>query len=228
MKIYSSWLCLCVLGLTSCATSGELPSGVYLETRGPEAALFSSKELRLYPNRHFEFIQWTDMVGVGSQGRGRYTWRGQQLQLVFNGQSLAQRSSVQAHPLPAPPNSDLRCVSVNLRFGKEAAAGLSVLVYDKTGRMLAGASSDPTGQAQVCLARTQYPHHFTITGMGFRQVDQPWPLTSTAYNVQLAATLGPAYHAGTRLSFRVLQQSATKLVLQQQADTITLAADLRP
>ena len=228
MKNYYSLLFPFAVVLTSCATSGALPSGVYLETRGSGGALFSSKELRLYPNRQFEYIQWTDMVGVGPQGKGTYALRGRQLHLVFDGQSLAQMSSVQVHLLPTQSDSDSVTVLVDLRFERDAADGLTVLAFDDTGRMLTGASSNQASRAQLRLARTQRAHHFTIAGIGFQGVEQPWPLISTAYSVQLAATLGPAYKAGKMLSFRVLQQSTAKLVLHQGIDTIMLAATQRP
>ncbi|SET35542.1 hypothetical protein [Hymenobacter actinosclerus] len=228
MKTHYSFLLLFAIGLTGCAVNGTLPSGRYLETRGPRVSLFSSKELRLFPNCQFEYTQWTDMVGVGPQGRGKYTLRGQQLHLVFNGQSLEQLPSIQTHLLLTQPDSDSVTVSVDLRVEKEAADGLTVLAFDETGRTLTAASSNQAGQAHLRLARTQRPHHFTITGIGFQSVKQPWPLNSSEYNVQLAAKLGPAHKAGETISFRVLQQSAAKLVLRQGADTITLAATSRP
>lgn len=228
MKNSYSFLVLFAVGLTSCATRGALPSGVYIETRGPGVVLFESKELRLYPDHQFDYIHWTDMEGEGPQGKGTYSLRGPQLHLHFDGRSVAGMPAVQVHPVTAPPAADSVAVTVDLRFEKEAAGGLTVLVFDETGRVLTGASSNPAGRAHLALARTQRPQRFTINGIGFQQIEQPWPLSSTAYTVQLAEKLGPAYKAGKILSFQVLQRSVAKLVLRQGADTITLVASLRP
>ncbi|MGI4969004.1 MAG: hypothetical protein ACRYGH_08635 [Janthinobacterium lividum] len=199
-----------------------------METRGPGVIMFESKELHLYANHKFEYVHWTDMVGVGQQGKGTYALHGQQLRLHFNGQSLAKRTVLQQHALLAQPASDSVTVRVDLLFGKDTPEGLTLLVLDEAGHILAGTSSNKAGQAYLTLARQQRPQHFTINGAGFQKVDQPWPLTSTAYTVQLAEILGPTSKAGKVLSFQVLQQTATKLLLQQGSNTIVLAMSLRP
>jgi len=80
----------------------------------------------------------------------------------------------------------------------------------------------------LAFARTQLPHRFTVQGIGFQGVEQPWPHTSTAYAVHLAEQLGPAVAAGKVLAFRILEQTAARLVLQQGTDTLVLAASPRP
>lgn len=228
MKTYCFFLRLLALGLTSCAASGVLTPGRYVETSGPGVVMFEDKELRLYADHKFEYIHWTDMVGVGQQGKGTYSLRGQQLRLHFDGRSLAKRTTLQQHSFTPQPASDSVTVQVDLLFGKDTPEGLTILALDETGRILTGASSNKAGQAHLTLARTQRPQRFTVNGVGFQRVDQPWPLTSTAYTVQLAEILGPASKAGKVLSFQVLQQTAARLILQQGTDTIVLAASLRP
>jgi hypothetical protein len=228
MKNWHFFLLLLALSLTSCATRDALTPGRYVETRGPGVIMFESKELCLYADHKFEYVHWTDMVGVGQQGKGTYSLHGQQLRLHFDGQSLAKRTVLQQHALLAQSVSDSVTVWVDLLFGKDTPEGLTLLVLDEAGHILLGTGSNKAGQAHLTLARTQHPQHFTISGAGFQQVDQPWPLASTAYTVQLAEILGPTSKAGKVLSFQVLQQTATKLLLQQGADTIVLAMSRRP
>lgn len=216
------------IGLTNCATRDTLPLGKYVETRGPGVIMFESKELHLHPDHRFEYTHWTDMVGGGQQGRGTYTLRGQQLRLRFDGGITPPVPRVEPQPWPGPPASDSVAVLVTLRYEREAAMGLTLLALDATGRALAGASSNAAGQARLAFARTQYPHRFTVNGIGFQTVEHPWPRTSTTYAVHLAEKLGPAVTAGKVLSFRVLQQAAARLVLQQGTDTLVLAASPRP
>jgi hypothetical protein len=219
---------LLAVGLTSCATSGVLTPGNYIETRGRGVVMFEGRELHLYPSHKFDYIHLTDMVGVGQQGKGTYSLRAQQLHLNFNGRSVAQLSKVQQHSLTSQPESDSVTVLINLRFGPDTPDGLTILAVDESGRIITGTSSNHAGQAHLTLARNQRPYRFTINSAGFQQVTQLWPLTSTAYTVHLAEQLGPAAKGGKVLSFLVLQQTATRLVLKQGADTIVFAASPRP
>ncbi len=54
MKTYCFFLWLLALGLTSCAASGVLTPGRYVETSGPGVVMFEDKELRLYADHKFE------------------------------------------------------------------------------------------------------------------------------------------------------------------------------
>lgn len=219
---------LCFAGLTSCAPHLTLPTGVYIESNRPGRSLATNKELRLYPNQQFAYWQWTDMVGTGGQGQGSYHLSGKQLILEFDGRPVESMTIVQERPLAASPDADSVSVQVYLLWKKEAASGLTVLAVDKTGGTLAGVSSSLTGQGLLRLARSQHPQRLVITGIGFKRIEQPWPQSSTAYRIQLAATLGPTYKAGVKLSFRVLHQSPTELIMCQGADTIKLRAASRP
>ena len=145
---------LLAAGLTGCARRGALLLGHYAETGGLGVALLESKELRLHPDHRFEYTHWTDMVGVGQQGRGTYALRGQQLRLRFDGGLSAPVPLVEPQLLPGLPASDSVAVFVTLRYGQEVAAGLTLLAVDETGRVLAGTSSNAAGQARLAVART--------------------------------------------------------------------------
>jgi hypothetical protein len=216
------------LGLTHCATHGTLPLGKYAETRGPGVVLFEGKELHLHPDHRFEYTHWTDMVGEGRQGRGTYSVRGQQLRLRFDGGLTPPVPQVEPQPGPELPASDSVAVLVTLRHGQAAAAGLTVLVMGEAGRMLSGASSNAAGQARLVCARTDRPNRFIVSGIGFQSVEHPWPEKSSAYAVHLAEQLDPAVPAGHVLTFRVLEQTTAKLILQQGRDTLVLVPSPRP
>ena len=213
--------------LLGCATQRALPLGRYVKTGGPGVALGKATELRLHPDHRFEYRRWTDMIGDGQQGQGTYSLRGQQLRLRFDGGLPAPVPQVEQQPVAGPPASDSVAVLVLLRHGQEAAEGLTLLALDESGRTLGGTSSNAAGKARVVVARTQRPHRFTVQGIGFLPVEQPWPNTSTAYTVHLAEKLESAVPAGKVLSFRVLQQTAAQLTLQQGTDTVVLAASPR-
>ena len=227
MKSQFLLLGLVAAGLMGCATQRALPLGRYVETGGLGVALGEATELRLYPDHRFEYRLWTDMIGVGQQGQGTYSLWGPQLRLRFDGGLPAPVPVVEPQPLAGPPAADSVAVLVLLRHEQEAAQGLTVLALDETGRSLGGTSSNAAGQARVAVARTQRPHRFTIQGIGFLPVEHPWPPTSTAYTVHLAEKLVPAVPAGKVVSFRVLQQTTTRLTLQQGTDTVVLAASSR-
>ena len=232
MKNQFLFLGLLAAGLMGCATQSALPLGRYAQTGGPGVALGEATELRLFPDHRFEYRLWTDMVGVGQQGRGTYSLRGQQLRgqqlrLRFDGGLTAPVPVVEQRPLLGPPASDSVAVLVVLRHEQETAAGLTVLALDETGRILSGTSSNAAGQARLAFARTQRPHRFTVNGIGFVPVEQSWPRTSTAYAVHLAEKLGPAVPAGKILFFRVLRQTPARLTLQQGPDTVVLAVSPR-
>ena len=214
---------LLAAGLMGCATQSALPLGRYAQTGGPGVALGEATELRLFPDHRFEYRLWTDMVGVGQQGRGTYSLRGPQLRLRFDGGLTAPVPVVEQRPLPGPPASDSVAVLVVLRHEQEVAAGLTLLALDETGRILRGTSSNAAGRARLAVARTQRPYRFTVNGIGFVPVEQPWPRTSTAYAVHLAEKLGPAVPAGKALFFRILRQTPARLTLQQGSDTVVLA-----
>ena len=211
-------------GLMGCTAQIALPLGRYVETGGPGVALGEAKELRLYPDHRFEYRLWTDMVGHGQQGQCTYSLRGQQLRLRFDGGLTAPVPIVEQQPLVGPLASDSVAVLVLLRHEQEAAQGLTLLALDETGRSLGGTSSNAAGQARVAFARTQRPYRFTVQGIGFSPVEQPWPHTSTAYIVHLAEKLVSAVPTGKVLSFRVRQQTAARLTLQQGPDTVVLTA----
>ena len=226
MKNQFLFLGLLAAGLVGCATHRALPLGRYAETGGTGGG----KELRLYPDHRFEYERWSDMVGHGEQGQGSYSLRGQQLRLRFDGGITPPVTRVVPQPLPGPPASDSVAVLVLLRAGQEAAEGLTVLALDEAGRVLGGTSSNAAGRARLAFARTQGPQRFTVNGISFLPVEQPWPRASTAYTVQLAGKLEPAVPAGKARSSRVLQQTAARLTLQQgtDTDTVVLAASPRP
>lgn len=216
------------LGLTHCATRAALPLGKYVETRGPGVILLEGKELHLRPDHRFEYTHWTDMVGEGQQGRGTYALRGQQLRLRFDGGRTPPVPKVESQPWPGPTAADSVAVLIALRHGPEAAAGLTLLVMGGAGRVLTGASSNAAGQARLVCARADRPQRFVVSGIGFQPVEYPWPGSSSAYTVYLAEPLDPAVPAGNVLTFRVLEQTAAKLILQQGRDTLVLAALPRP
>lgn len=227
MKNQFLLLGLLAAGMMGCATQRTLPLGRYVETGGPGVALGEAKELRLYPDHRFEYRLWTDMIGYGQQGQGTYSLRGQELRLRFNGGLTAPLPMVEQQPMAGPPASDSVVVAVLLRHDQEAAQGLTLLALDETGRTLGGTSSNAAGKARVVVARTQRPHRFTVQGIGFLPVEHPWPHTSTSYTVHLAEKPVSAVPAGKVLSFRVLQQTAAQLTLQQGTDTVVLAASPR-
>ena len=154
--------------------------------------------------------------------------RGQQLRLRFEGGLTPPVPQPVPQPVPGPPASDSVAVLVWLRDGPEAAEGLTVLAVDEAGRVLGGTSSNAAGRARLAFARTQRPQRFTVHGVSFVPVAQPWPRASTAHTVQLAGKLEPTVPAGKARSFRVLQQTAARLTLQHGPDTVVLAASPRP
>ena len=222
----SSALPALLLSLMACATRPGLAPGTYHETR-PNAVLFASKELRLYPDGRFAYFQHTDMVGAGRQAAGSYRLRGGQLQLRADGTPPFPASYAKSPALPGPANTKALTFRVFVLVYPdkvEPLPGANVLLYDEAGRLITAASTDDTNYVSLSLAQKPTPHKILVTSIGLRTWEAPWPGTATDYEVFLAPNVGLDYEAGTRLTFRVLDHSPSRLVLSTVRDTITMVA----
>ncbi|WP_460676882.1 carboxypeptidase-like regulatory domain-containing protein [Hymenobacter coalescens] len=225
MRLISILACTAQL-LTSCAaTRPELLPGTYIETR-PNAVLFSSKELRLYPGHRFRYFQHEDVLAMARTGAGTYRLRGQQLELRFDGlpDTAASRASAQPVPFVTDKPEVQVLVTTLEETGQQAAVGgVTVLLRDAAGQIIGGTSTGADGYAALPLAQATAPGTLEVTGIGFATWRQAWPAQAVRYHVALALQPYQPYAAGTRKSFKILSQAPGRLVLQAR-DTITLAA----
>lgn len=228
MKIFPSLLLLLAPGLPGCAPRAALTIGNYEETRGPGVVImYVSKQLRLLPGQKFEYFVDSDMGG--RYGAGTYQRRGRQLRLTFDGQPLGPAgASAQVRPLPAGPDSLTLTFQVQVvpyRGIPTPLPGATVLARDVAGRVLAGRSTDPAGQATLRVARNQLTQTLIVSSIGWHTLVQPCADTDAAYEVQMPTDLGALYAAGTVIQFQVVRQTADRLVLRRGSDMTTLALE---
>ncbi len=227
MQSSSCLLALLLGGLTACAIRPALPVGKYVEDPDPGLAIFMSKSLRLLPGQQFEYYMYSDSAGLGLHGAGTYQLQGRQLRLLCNGQELNRASSVQVRTRPS-----LRPDSLTLTFQVWAVwsvdaprplVGATILARDTTvrGPEQASTSADANGRATLRLARQS--QKITIYTMSWHPIFLPCPTSDADYEVYMRPDLGVPYAAGTVLEFRVLRQTANRLVLRRGNVTTTLA-----
>ncbi|WP_375418184.1 hypothetical protein [uncultured Hymenobacter sp.] len=220
MKSYCRVLPL-LFGLSACATRPALTTGKYVEDPGPGVLSFESRELRRLPGQRFEYFAYSDDISSSKHGAGTYELRGKQLRLTFDGQPLGPAAQVQTRPGPAT-HPDSLTFQVRGSAGRDAPqplAGATILVRST----MQGTSVGAAGRATLRLARTQDPQEIVISCVGWQMLRQPWPAQNTAYEVYLQAEFGDLYAAGTVKEFRVLRQTANRLVLRRGNNTTTLA-----
>ena len=213
MQPCSRFLLALAFALSSCAASRELAVGEYVETRGQGVVMWTIRHFRILPGHTFQYELSTDDES-GRYGAGSYTLRGNRLQLLCNGKAFVPASSAQQQALPTRPDSLLLTFKV-FDGGDESYPEpfASIELRDKAGHVEKQIVSNYDGQAVVRTARSQHPHSMLIRQVGRQPFEQPWPDSSTAYKIFLQPSWGALYPAGSRLQFRVLEQTPTQLVV---------------
>ncbi|WP_400193377.1 hypothetical protein [Hymenobacter sp. B81] len=212
-----------ISGLSGCVALHPLPPGTYLETR-PHTALFTSRELQVYPDGRLRYWLHTDDASLGRESGGTYRWRGSRLELRLNGQPDTSTAHSTRATLPATEQQLRFYVSARADEAgrREPLPGLTVLVRDAAGSVVAGATTDSAGYAELPLGAVDAPQTLEIAGLGWRRWQHPRPAVPTVFRVQLPPRAYQAYAAGTRKTFGVLSVSPQRLVLRQGTDTLTL------
>ncbi|WP_143436731.1 carboxypeptidase-like regulatory domain-containing protein [Hymenobacter crusticola] len=224
---YLRLLPLLTISLVACVSPTILRPGDYQQTGDADQALFSSQQLRLYPDHTFEYFRHEDVIGAGQQGSGVYHVQGKQLQLQFGPPVTSRSATAQSRSLPPVSQGEELNVTflVTGAIGRgipEVVPGATILAYNRSGQVVAGTVSDSVGQATLQVNRSQQPHTLRITSGGFHAWEQVWPDQATAYQVHLQANVGTSYGAESRMHFRILQQTAKQLIVKQGRDTTKL------
>lgn len=218
----ASKLAFATLALSACAAPRQLTTGAYLETL-PNTILFSSKELRLYPEHRFAYYQHTDMVGAGKHGTGTYELLGRTLLLHFNGQPAEPATETEQRPLPTNTHAWRFVVTTTNHHGISLPlAGATLTVFDEAGGEMKTIACDTAGRAEVPALSSIQARSVLISMIGFEPWKQRLSETSTAYDIALRPNFGQAYPEGTTLEFGVLKHGAGRLVLREGKSTISM------
>ena len=211
-----------LLGLGSCAAPRTLPPGTYLETK-PNAVLFTSRELVVQPNNRVRYLVHVDDISMGREGSGTYRLRGRRLELRLSGQPDTTTARTSSGRLAGTDQQVQLSVSTQAAASaSEPLAGLTVLVRDAAGAIVAAVPTDLAGYAALPWQPSVTPQTIEITGIGWQHWQKPWPAHPTAFRVQMVPQPYQAYGAGTRKTFTLLAASPQRLVVLQGADTLTL------
>jgi len=212
-------LALLLGGVVSACAPVRLTAGEYSETRGPGVILLEGQTLRLASDHTFVYEHWSDDVSSSRYGMGTYRLAGHKLQLRFVAPPLAV-VEVQAQPIAAPADSLVLAFAVVGRptlgtAQTQVLPGATILAYDATGQVVAGASSDAAGRA--VLHPTHRARRLRVQSLGFVAWQQACPASSTAYRLELPADAGTPYAAGTVKEFRLKRspQPAQTVVMSQ-------------
>ncbi|RTQ49546.1 hypothetical protein EJV47_12015 [Hymenobacter gummosus] len=211
-----------LLGLSSCAAPRTLLPGSYLETK-PNVMLYTSRELVVQPANRVRYLVHVDDISMGREGSGTYRLRGRRLELQLNGQPDTATARTNSRPLAASDQQVQLSVSTQAAAGtSEPLPGLTVLVRDAAGAIVAATPTDSAGYAALPWQPSTTPQTIEITGIGWLRWQRPWPTGPTAFRVQMVPQPYEPYPAGTRKLFQLLAASPQQLVLLQGADTLTL------
>ena len=224
MKGYYCLLLAAALGAGACASSRGLALGNYRETRGPGVVMWTSHSLRLLPGQTFEYGMSSDDIESGKNGAGTYQLHHRQLELVFNGKPLVQATYARLRSLPPADSLHLTFAVqlADLENTWQPASGATVLLRDPQGQVRASAATDTAGRAVLRLSRPEPLGTLSVSYIGYQPLQQPVPAASTAFQVYLQPSLGRLYEAGSVLRFRVRRHTATRLVLGQGREKLTL------
>ena len=209
-------IALPLLGLLACAPMRLMP-GTYTETRGQGVVMWTGRTLRLADDHTFTYRYWSDNLANGRYGQGTYQLRGHKLHLQFEA-ALPMAATATSWPLVPPPDSLILKFLVLARppgSGAKAVplAYATIAVHTESGKVVE-VSSDTAGHAALRVPRNA--RWLNVQSLGFSPWRQECPPSSTAYRVELPASQGTPYAAGTSIVFSLVRhQPATTLVMRQ-------------
>lgn len=196
---------LLLAGATAC-TPALLPSGRYVETAAPGTLLLAGQTVTILDAHRFAYVRWSDDLASSHYGAGSYQRRGRTVRLLFEAPPHATQAQVLARPLPTPADSVLLTFLVEsagtTQVAPEPIPFATVRACDATGHDLRAVLTNLRGQATLHLARSAAPPLLLVASLGFATWRAMGPANSTAYHLQLPATAGTPYAAGTTKFFR--------------------------
>jgi hypothetical protein len=207
---------LVVAGLVACAP-GRLLSGAYVQVHKPGSIALEGKILCLADDYTFAYNSWSDNLSSNRYGIGTYQVVGQQLRLSF-GVSTPAIASAQMQALVA--RDDTLVLAFVVRGSSAAGPPVAIpwaviTAYDRADKVVAVASTDVQGLAQLRLPRSAQPQRLRAESLGFISWNQDCATGSTAYQVVLPSNQGTPYAAGTVKEFRVRRVVGRRLLLSQ-------------
>lgn len=209
--------------LAACAP-GRLPSGTYVQARQQGAIGLEGKTLQLADDHIFIYTSWTDNLSGNRYGTGTYQVAGRQLHLRFAA-PLPIAASAQMQALAAKADTLVLAFVVRGRLAVGPVVTIPfavVTAYDKAGKLVAEATTDVQGRAQLRLPLGAQPQQLRAQSLGFVSWNQRCGAESTAYQVELPADRGTPYVAGTVKEFRVRRMVGRRLLLSEGKAQVAL------